>query len=184
MATIEIIIGSMFSGKTTELMRRCRTYSAIGHQVLIVNNNNDTRCSNKIQSHNKESIDAIKIDKLMNLDISENINVIAIDEAQFFDDLYEFVQAFESKTFHIIIAGLDGDFKRQTFGHILKCIPLCDTVTKLNAMCSVCKNGNLASFSRRITNNSDIVCIGADEKYIPVCRKHFILSNDVHSSNM
>jgi len=185
MATIEIIMGSMFSGKSTELLRRCKTYTAIQKNVIVINHTCDVRCKNEIKTHDNVSIYSNKTTSLLDLNIERKVDVIAIDEAQFFTDLYEFVLYHEHKNIVILIAGLDGDFNRGTFGEILKCIPLCNSVTKLSAMCSICKNGTLGSFSKRINNNNDKILIGAENEYISVCRKHyFIPSNDVDNSNM
>ena len=174
MATIEIIIGSMFSGKSTELLRRCNTYSAIQKKVLIINHDFDNRCKNEIKTHDNNTLSAYKTNSLLNLEIENNIDVIAIDEAQFFSDLYKFILLHENKPIVILIAGLDGDSKRQMFGEILNCIPLCNSVTKLSAMCNVCKNGTLGSFSKKVdADNSDTIYIGANEEYLSVCRKHY-----------
>ena len=131
------------------------------------------------------SISAIKTNSLLDLNIDNDVDVIAIDESQFFKDLYKFVLRHENRNIVILIAGLDGDFNREMFGEILNCIPLCNSVTKLSAMCNVCKNGTLGSFSKRIINNNEKVYIGAKNEYLSVCRKHyFIPSNDVDNSDM
>lgn len=180
MATIEIIIGSMFSGKSTELLRRCKTYTAIDKNVLIINHKSDTRCNNEIKTHDNLSFSALKAESLLNLHIDNNIDVIAIDESQFFCDLFEFVQRYEHRKVVILISGLDGDSNREMFGDILKCIPLCNSVIKLSAMCSICKDGTLGSFSKRLdTVNKDKIFIGANNEYVSVCRKHYFTpSND------
>lgn len=174
MAQIEIILGSMFSGKSTELARRCRTYSAIGQHVQMINHSFDTRCSeNQTKTHDNLTMKATKTKNLLELDIDSKVDVIAIDEAQFFDDLYDFVQIHERKELVIIIAGLDGDFNREIFGEIYKCIPLCNSITKLSAMCSICRNGNAGCFSKRNAKGDEQVLIGAKAEYSAVCRKHF-----------
>ena len=173
---IEIIVGSMFSGKSTELIRRCHRYECIGKNVLFINSVLDTRCDiNEIQTHNNLVHKALKVDKLMNISIDylRNINVIGIDEAQFFDDLPDFLVKVEILNKIVIVAGLDGDFKRKPFGKILECIPLADNITKLTAMCSICKDGTPAIFSKKLYNDNNIVDIGAIDKYVAVCRKHY-----------
>ena len=97
---IEIILGCMFSGKSTELLRRCNRYKAIGKDVLLINHKNDTRTENKIKTHNKITQEAHKLTHLLDLlnennDLFQKSDVIGIDEAQFFDDLYDFVVQFE-----------------------------------------------------------------------------------------
>ena len=173
MSTIEIIIGSMFSGKTTELLRRCKTYLAIDKKIMLINHSLDSRCSNEIKSHDNVRMNAVKTEYLTNLEISKDIDVIAIDESQFFADLYNFVLIHERKNIVILIAGLDGDSNRDIFGEIYKCIPLSNNVTKLSAMCSICKDGTLGVFSKRLCNNKETICIGSDDRFQSVCRKHF-----------
>ena len=121
---IEIILGCMFSGKSTELLRRCNRYKAIGKQILLINHENDTRTDNKIKTHNNVTQEAVKISKMSELfsnhnDVFNNADVIGIDEAQFFDDLHSFVEKAESYNKIIIISGLDGDSNRKPFGEIL-----------------------------------------------------------------
>lgn len=182
--SIEIIVGPMFSGKSTELIRRCNNYEAIGFNVLIINHVLDTRCEqNSVQTHSNNTKKAIKCEKLMELDISHikssKINVIAIDEAQFFKDLLDFVKIMETKDIILLIAGLDGDCKRNPFGDILSCIPYCDQVTKLNAMCMVRKDGTLGAFTKRISNleNENQIDVGGSDKFIAVCRKEYLRNN-------
>ena len=186
MAKVEIIIGPMFSGKSTELIRRCHRYECINKNVLIINSKLDTRCDdNNVKTHSNQLHKAIKTDKLLSLDsaLFENIDTIGIDEAQFFPDLPEFIFRMENRDITIIIAGLDGDFRRKPFGKILECIPLAESVTKLTAMCSISKDGTPGSFTKRIGNYNSIVDIGADDKYHTVCRKHYLAtpSSDYHN---
>lgn len=180
-AHIEIIIGPMFSGKTTELIRRCSTYESINFNILIFNHTYDTRCSNKIQNHQGLYKNAIKTNSLVNfynqnITIFNNINVIAIDEAQFFDDLLQFVQIIETYNITLIISGLDGDANRQPFGQILQCIPYANSVTKLNAMCMIKKDGTLAPFSKKIIQNNSTsqIDVGNNDKYISVSREAYL----------
>jgi thymidine kinase len=96
--------------------------------------------------------------------------VILINEGQFFPDLEEFVRLLLNDGKKVYICGLDGDFERKRFGTILDLIPLCDKVTKLTSLCSLCKNGTPGIFSMRLTNEKDQTVVGSDN-YIPVCRK-------------
>lgn len=174
MANIQIIIGSMFSGKSTELIRRCSTYEAIGKSVTIINHAYDTRCDDEVLTHSNTKHKAIKTKSLNDLDFCPMPDVLGIDEAQFFGDLYEFVRSIEDMNIVVIIAGLDGDFLRRPFGRILECIPLCDSITKLNAMCSICRDGTLGSFTKKRDDANDkVVDIGAGDKFQAVCRKHY-----------
>jgi thymidine kinase len=175
---IEIILGSMYSGKSTELIRRCNRYECIGKNVLIINSSLDSRCgTNLVQTHNKQTHNALKVDKLKSIDVEvlQNVDVIGIDEAQFFDDLPLFIKYMENYNVILIVAGLDGDYKRQAFGKILECIPLADEVTKLTSMCNLCKDGTPGIFTKRLQNDNckNVIDIGAGDKYVAVCRKHY-----------
>lgn len=178
---IEIILGCMFSGKSTELLRRCNRYKAIGKDILLINHINDTRTENKIKTHNNITQQAVKLNRLfdilkdpVNKDRFNNSDVIGIDEAQFFDDLYDFVVYAEKYSKIIIISGLDGDFNRKPFGEILMCIPLCDDVIKLTAMDMIHHDGTPAIFTKRISNEKEQVCVGSNDKYLAVSRQNFL----------
>jgi len=177
---IEIILGCMYSGKSTELLRRTKRYQAIGKNVLLINHTNDTRTGNSVKTHRDETENALKITNLMDIFTNNNqkiaifkANVIGIDEAQFFGDLHEFVMAMEQYGKTIIISGLDGDSDRKPFGQILQCIPLCDEVVKLNAMDMVDKDGTPAIFTKRIVKKEGQVLVGATESYMAVSRKNY-----------
>jgi thymidine kinase len=177
---LEIILGCMYSGKSTELLRRCNRYGAIGKKILLINHTNDTRTGDSIMTHLKQTQTAVKFTKLMDIfkDTSSNTlfkesHVIGIDEGQFFEDLLEFVKNIEKFGKTIIISGLDGDFNRQPFGQILSCIPLCDEVVKLTAMDMVDKDGTPAIFTKRIADTSEQVHVGATESYEAVSRKNY-----------
>jgi thymidine kinase len=177
---IEIILGCMFSGKSTELLRRCNRYKAIGKQILLINHKNDTRTENKIKTHNNVTQEAIKINKMSELftihsDLLEKADVIGIDEAQFFDDLHSFVEKAESYNKIIIISGLDGDSNRKPFGEILMCIPLCDEVVKLTAMDMLSHDGTPAIFTKRISDDTQQVCVGSTDKYLAVSRQNYLI---------
>ena len=183
MAHIEIIIGPMFSGKSTELIRRCTNYESIQKKVLIFNHSLDSRNKNNVvQTHSAATKCAIKTHNLIEY-LNENTtelstcDVIAIDEAQFFDDLLEFVKRIEHLDIVVIIAGLDGDYFRTPFGEILQCIPYANSVTKLNAFCMVKKDGTKAAFTKRHKNNDQQqkqIDIGAKDKYYAVCRDVYL----------
>jgi thymidine kinase len=111
------------------------------------------------------------LNKLLSNEVDfKNIEVILINEGQFFDDLYEFVERYIQENKQIYVCGLDGDFEKKKFGQILDIIPLSDKVTKLTSLCGICKNGTKAIFSKRLTHETKQTVIGIDN-YIPVCRK-------------
>ena len=124
---IEIILGCMYSGKSTELLRLTKRYQAIGKNILLINHTNDIRTGNSVKTHRNETENALKITNLMDMFSISNqktaiikADVIGIDDAQFFGDLYEFVLAIEQFGKTIIISGLDGDSDRKPFGQILQ----------------------------------------------------------------
>lgn len=166
----------MFSGKSTELLRRTSRLEAIGKNILYINHSFDTRTDDYIQTHSNTKKLAKKLLNLFDIDEFEleKSDVIAIDEAQFFNDLYKFVLHCEKVNKHIIIAGLDGDYNRKPFGQILECIPLCDNVIKLTSMDMIDKDGSEAIFSKRISKSDNTVDIGAEDKYIAVSRKNYL----------
>ena len=173
-AYLEIIIGPMFSGKTsklTEIYKQCIFCSI---PVAVINYALDTRYHDTMLStHDKHMIPCIQTMSLAHMWESNtqvrNADVILINEGQFFDDLYPAVESMLKAGKKIYISGLDGDFQRKKFGQILDLIPLCDKVTKLTSLCSICKTGEPGIFSMRLTNETQQTLIGSDN-YVPVCR--------------
>lgn len=186
---LEIILGPMFSGKTSRLVEIYKQCVFCNINVTVINHSIDTRYDDQgddilMSTHDLIKIPCIKTDKLMDiyseLEIpSENhvkkmkvvkSDVILINEGQFFPDLEEFVKTMLIHNKQIYVCGLDGDFECKKFGQILDLIPLCDKVTKLTSLCNICKNGTSAIFSKRISTEEEQVVVGSDN-YIPVCRK-------------
>jgi thymidine kinase len=168
----------MFAQKTTELLRRVRRYKSIGHKVLLVNYIADNRYGNNcIASHDKDTETASCVDFLKHVDHlaqSGEYQVIAIDEGQFFGDLFEHVTRWaDTLPIHIVVAGLSGNSDRQPFGDMLRLIPHAEEVDYLTALCSVCQDGTPAIFSKFIGNEQKIMHIGGAESFVPVCRKHY-----------
>lgn len=182
MGHLNLVIGCMFAQKTTELLRRVRRYKSIGYKVLVVNFIGDTRYGKEcIASHDKDIEKAICVDKLELIDNivrSNDYNVVAIDEGQFFPDLYKYVTEWADQlNIHIVIAGLDGTSDRTPFGDMLKLIPHAEEVERLTAFCSICRDGTIAIYSKYLgTQQKDEngVAIGGSESYKPVCRKHYL----------
>jgi thymidine kinase len=192
--SLSVYTGSMFSGKTTNLLSDITRYMDVsqGHKALIINHSLDCRDQeNGISSHSSmykgisEKIIVMKTRVLGDIDI-EGFEYIGIDEANFFDDLIEVVKVWIKKGKHVTVAGLDGDFKMNTFGHISKLLCIADRFVKLSGICSICLketiqrgetvtpyNTTPAPFTRRLKSEStNQIDIGGSDKYIAVCRKH------------
>jgi len=134
-----------------------------------------------LMNHDMASIPCVKWSSLMD-HISDPIflqaKFVILDEAQFFPDLREFVEyAVDHCGKNVLVVGLDGDIDRKPFGQILDCIPLADTVTKLKAFCSLCKNGTDAifSFRKKEVGETAQIFVGGAEAYMPLCRKHYLM---------
>ena len=181
--SISIIIGNMYSGKSSELIRRLNIYSELGLNVLYVNSNYDTRSTTNISTHNKSlntislTFDTLKKSSLPTIEEYKKYDVIGIDESQFFQNLTEWcLNACEKENKIIICSGLNSTSERLPFGEILNLIAIADDVVKLHSYCVECKKENKikpAIFSKRIVENKDAILIGAKEIYISVCRKYF-----------
>ena len=147
--TLHLILGSMYSGKSSQLIRKLLCYKAVGRNIFCINSSKDTRTPrNEIMTHNGETIPACKTNTLK-IEIPPDTHVIGIDEAQFFPDLVEFIKRSIPK-YTLIVAGLDGDYKQKQFGDILKLIPLADSYEKIYAFCKICQDGTPGSFTKRI----------------------------------
>jgi thymidine kinase len=179
---LELIIGNMFSGKSTELIRRINREKSINKKILVINYISDNRySSNSIATHDNTKVLSLKLENLsqISIDMINNFDSFFIDEGQFFSDLYNVVvKLVDTYDKHVVISGLDGDFARNTFGQIISLIPICDKIDKLTAYCNTCKNGTPAPFTKKCNgnNNDAVIDIGGIEKYIPVCRKHYLLN--------
>ena len=189
MSRLEIIMGCMFSGKSTELIRRLKRYKAIGENVLVINSSTDTRSDEQVlKTHDNETFNCIKTDNLKDIFSNENFlksKIIGIDEGQFFKDLYDFVfLTLHNYEKHIIIASLDGDYNQNVFGQTLSLIPLADDVSKLKAFCMECNDGTLAPFSKRNVISSEQELVGSNGMYSAVCRKHLFNPIDLLIENV
>lgn len=180
---LELFLGPMFSGKTTRLIQLYKQFTYIDKKVAVINYVGDKRYSETMLStHDNTMIPCISLQNLSDAWDDEShtdhrelmeADVILINEGQFFADLYEVVlEMVEGYEKRVYIAGLDADFQRQPFGRILELIPYCDAITKLTALCSICKNGRLAIHSLRTVANKQQILIGSDI-YKPVCRDCF-----------
>ena len=190
---LEIILGGMYAGKTSRLVEIYKQCEFCSIPVSVINHSIDTRYDDDeieslLSTHDKVKIPCIKTEKLFDI-WDDHINledvqaiprikdkftictseVILINEGQFFPDLEDFVKILLKNGKKIYVCGLDGDFERKKFGQILDLIPLCDKVSKLTSLCSLCKNGTPGIFSKRITTEKKQTVVGSDN-YIPVCR--------------
>ena len=141
--SLELIVGCMYSGKSSELVKRVKRLQTIEQSYLIYNSHFDQRYgSNGVYTHDKIYLQCQISDNLVPQLSTEEFKVahtIFIEEAQFFTDLYEFVKlSVEQHDKHVVVIGLDGDSDRQNFGQIHKLVPLADDITKLKALCSIC----------------------------------------------
>ena len=169
--SIEVITGSMFSGKTEELIRRLKRAKIAKQQVEIFKPIIDNRYSEEeVVSHDDNSIQSTPVENSSNiLLLSNGRDVVGIDEAQFFDQgLVEVVAQLANTGIRVIVAGLDMDFKAKPFGPMPGIMAVADYVTKVHAICVKC--GNLAQFSNRITENEKVILLGEKESYQPLCR--------------
>jgi thymidine kinase len=172
---IEVICGSMFSGKTEELLRRLRRAKIARQKVEIFKPAIDIRYSQEeVVSHDKNSILSTPVEHSSNiLLLSSEVEVVGIDEAQFFDKgLVDVCQQLADQGIRVIIAGLDMDFKRVPFGPVPDLCAIADDVTKVHAICVRC--GILANYSHRIVAGEKQVMLGEIQEYQPLCRVCYI----------
>jgi len=177
---LELIIGPMFSGKSTELIRKIRLAKIIDKKVIVIKPIIDIRYkNNKIVSHSFESEECESIQLLAEMDQKiNNYDLIVVDEGQFFADLKEYVLKWvEVNKKDVIVGGLDGGHKRNKIGDILELIPYSDSCIKIKSLCKKCNDGTFAIFTHRMNDNQDQVQIGGAETYIPLCRKHYLILN-------
>ena len=191
---LELIIGPMYSSKSTMLLEIYKKCKFCNIPVIIINHSIDTRYhESMVSTHDKIMAPCIQTTKLNDVwdykDLDSHFNensdrhiklrtsdVILINEGQFFEDLYEVVVDMLKFNKRVYICGLDSDFERKKFGQILDLIPLCDKVNKLTSLCSQCKDGTPGIFSMRLTSEKQQTLVGSDN-YIPVCIKCYEKSN-------
>jgi thymidine kinase len=170
--TIEVITGSMFSGKTEELIRRLRRAQFAGLKVEIFKPSLDKRYSeDRVVSHDDKSIVSTPVDNASSiLLLAGEVDVVGIDEAQFFDSsIVEVCNKLADNGVRILIAGLDMDFMGNPFGPIPALLSIAEYITKVHAICMRC--GSLAQFSFRKSEEEQVVLLGEKDKYEPLCRE-------------
>ncbi len=172
---IEVICGSMFSGKTEELIRRLNRARIAKLRVEIFKPGVDTRYSEEdVVSHNANAIHSIPVESASQILFYVNdVDVIGIDEAQFLDEeLPNVCQQLANQGVRVIVAGLDMDFMGNPFGPMPRLMAIAEDVTKVHAICIRC--GGLAQFSHRIIDNDKLVVLGETDSYEPLCRSCFL----------
>ncbi len=189
MGKLEIIMGTMFSGKTSYLLNKIALFVELNLKVLYINIDFDDRSELEFSTHNpifnnvdfknknkmNENLTMSKVRDFSNITF-ESYDIIMIDEAHFFDDIIKFTKKLLDNKKHVIIATLIADYKGNKFGKVLDLIPICDEVVRLESYCIECskqKKINKAIYSKRITKNKESIDIGGSDKYIAVCREHY-----------
>ena len=175
---IEVICGSMFSGKTEELIRRLRRARIAEQTVEIFKPAKDTRYSaDEVVSHDSRVIASRAVGHSSEiLSVAQDTDVIGIDEAQFFDeDLTRVCEELATRGHRVIIAGLDMDFRGKPFGPMPDLLAVAEYITKLHAICNHC--GNLATHTYRLTSDAETVVLGEKDIYEARCRHCFNLGN-------
>lgn len=196
---LKLIIGPMFSSKSSTLLSEINRLKYITDKILVINSILDKERHadmeiNKqglgiMKTHDNKSFPALMVKNLSELKTNSFFNskynyaeLIVIDEAQFYEDLYEFINSelsypHDSKMF--IVAGLSSDFNMKPIGDIIKLVPLADEIVKLSALCVYCRDGTPANFTKLIktdsSNTNNNVLVGAKDLYSPCCRKHFLI---------
>lgn len=169
---IEVICGSMFSGKTEELIRRLKRAQFANQKIAVFKPAIDVRYSDcDVVSHNSHSIHAMPVAKAADmLNVDADVQVVGIDEAQFFDaEVVEVAQKLANSGKRVIAAGLDTDFLGKPFGPMPSLMAISEDVQKVHAICVKC--GNLANHSHRLSKSTSLVELGEKDIYEPLCRE-------------
>jgi len=165
--SLEIIMGSMYSGKSTKLIQKTKGFQRFGKRCLLVNHVLDSRVSgNFVKTHDTITLSAVKTDDLATLDV-EDFDVILIDEGQFFKNLKTEIEKMLEQKLTVIVAGLNGDFNMNKFGEMSGLVPIADNIIYLQANCYNCDDK--ASFSKRLSSEEQVVSVNSS--YVPSCRK-------------
>ncbi|MFC3039624.1 thymidine kinase [Virgibacillus xinjiangensis] len=189
---VEVICGSMFSGKSEELIRRVRRATYGNLSVRVFKPAIDDRYDEEsVVSHNGTSIVARPVQESCDIfeHIDEHVDIVGIDEVQFFDEhVVEVAETLANRSIRVIAAGLDTDFRGEPFGVMPELMALCESVTKLNAICPVC--GSPASRTQRLIDgepasyDDPVILVGASESYEPRCRHHHEVPNKPSSKKI
>ncbi|XP_064479734.1 thymidine kinase, cytosolic-like isoform X2 [Ornithodoros turicata] len=172
----------MFSGKTTELMRRMKRYQLANHNCVLVKYARDCRYDNEnICTHDRQAMPAVKSTSLRDTAFNtDEVRVFGIDEGQFFPDVVEFAEEMAQLGKVVIIAALDGTYQRKGFTNILELVPLSESIIKLTAVCMICYSD--AAYTKRLGYETEVEVIGGADKYMAVCRKCYFKKDTVGNS--
>ena len=183
--SLELLLGPMFAGKSSALQTIVRRHRALGWSVMVITHSIDKRYGDdpQIVNHDLQRLPAIATDRLMPLlehPEFASAKLVVVEEAQFFPDLVPFIlSTVDLSGKNAVVVGLDGDAERKPFGRILDLIPYADRITKLTAFCHLCADGTPAIFTHAYKEAASTVadgqpCVGAADKYTPMCRRHYI----------
>lgn len=180
---LQLIIGPMFSGKTSTILELKKQYDLCNIDSCVINYAEDKRYDDSLLStHDQQKItctNLISLTPLLDTDILQKYTVFFINEGQFFPDLFQVVKLLVEKYSKIVyVCGLDSDFKRNSFDEMIKLYPIADNIIKKYSLCVNCKNGTKALFSYRKSNEKEIKVIGSDN-YIPLCRKCYLQKSNM-----
>ena len=177
---LEVVLGPMFSGKSSYIHTAIQRRRAIGVQSLVLKPTIDTRhfTVNETVTHDGIRIPCRSVARLSDISCCDldNVKFIVVEEAQFFPDLVPWIkhmeQCCQDKSFLVI--GLSGDSERRPFGQMLEILPLADSIVHMNALCMRCRDGTPASFSHRLHRNRDQIAIGGANEYQTLCRRCYL----------
>lgn len=180
--SLDLIIGPMFSGKTSFLLNLVQKNRILEKKIFTVKPKIDNRYNekNQLQNHNQETEECVRIADIKDCNRYKEYKeaeIVIIDEAQFFEGLAETIKH-QMKIYpekHFYIAGLNGDSNTEPFGEIHRLLSVCDQIHFLHALCILCKDGTKAIFSKCIDQKTQQIKVGGIESYIPVCRRHYEL---------
>lgn len=171
---VQVIFGPMFSGKSTELIRRIRRYTIAENKCIVLKHAIDVRqgrtSGKNIVTHDGICWSAKSCSEIVPEEL-ETFDVIGIDEGQFFEHIVSACETLANSGKIVIVAALDGNFQRRPFTSTIDLVSIAETVVKLSAICIVCKKD--ASFTKRITDETEEIVVGGSEKYAAACRKCF-----------
>jgi thymidine kinase len=174
--SLEIILGPMFSGKSSRILSIVSRYSALHVPILVIKHSADNRysVSNEVVTHDNRRVPCVSVQNFSDIDsrFLDAYRVIIIEEAQFFQGLVQFVEDLvDGLKRDVVVVGLDGDSNRRPFGEILQCIPLADKVEKFTALCHRCADGTPGLFTYRNGHQNQQVVVGGANLYESLCRE-------------